>query len=46
MKSELMQSWEEYCNNNELPTEDSELLEPYWQASQDKMFAFVIKLLI
>ena len=39
-------SWEEYREANGLDYEKNVYLEPYWQATQEKLFGFIIKLLI
>ena len=39
-------SWEEYCEANGLDYEENVYLEPYWQATQEKLFGFISKLLI
>ena len=36
----------EYCEQNEIDYEENSYLEPYWQVSQEKLFGFIIKLLI
>ena len=35
-------SWEEYCEANGLDYEENVYLEPYWQATQEKLFGFII----
>ncbi|MEF9918611.1 MAG: hypothetical protein RR310_07855 [Eubacterium sp.] len=46
MESNYLATWKEYCEENGLDYEENKYLESYWQSTQDKVFAFVIKLLI
>lgn len=38
--------WKTYCEDNGIDYEENAYLESYWKAAQDKMFGFIIKLLI
>lgn len=44
--TDYLATWEEYCEANHLDYEENSYLEPYWNASQEKIFGFIIKLLI
>ncbi len=41
-----LSDWKEYCEQIGINYERNRYLEEYWQKSQDKMFGFVLKLLI
>ena len=39
-------SWKEYCEENGIDYESQKHLEVYWDASQTKLFSFIISLLV
>ena len=44
--TKYLATWKEYCEQNEIDYEENSYLEPYWHVAQEKLFGFVIKLLI
>ena len=43
---EYLPTWKEYCDESGIDYETNKHLEPYWDSSQNKLFTFVISLLV
>ena len=46
LMKEYLPTWKEYCEEIGLDYEGNKHLEPYWDSSQNKLFAFLISLLV